>query len=267
MKIVPLSKGEVQEALFFEVASPYQAPNFETGRYQVVVRALDKAGNTHDESVTMNILSRWAFIPWEMVISGLLSALIVILLIIFILWRQHRHHLPHAFREDLRRIFPFMKKPPTAPALILALAIFGGVELVSAQEILVAPEIYYPLEDVLYLDGRADPNSRLELLLTQPEAKPVLLEIVVNEKGEWNFRKNLKLADGFWLAKVRLANGESNWSEPKAIQSVMNGYYLGSIGLQYVSVAILLSGALAFFGFVVIYLLIKAKKIGKIHRR
>ena len=59
MKIIPLSSGEVSEALFFEVDSPYQAMNLNKGRYQIIVRALDIAGNSRDEAATLNIVDSW----------------------------------------------------------------------------------------------------------------------------------------------------------------------------------------------------------------
>ena len=115
MKIVPLTRGSVSEALFFEVTSPYQAPNFEAGRYQVVVRAGDHAGNARDETVTMHILGAfsqfidpeginfvWFFLPWSWVTLAVGIILAVILAVLVAFWRRHRHHLGQAIREDFR---------------------------------------------------------------------------------------------------------------------------------------------------------------------
>lgn len=127
MKMVPLSGSGVSDALFFEITSPYQAVNMETGRYQVIIRALDYAGNTRDEMVTLNIVGSltqfinpegidliFIFIPWWM--AALMASLIFTLFIILLiaLWIKHKHHLHHAFREDVRRVFRiFRKNPPT----------------------------------------------------------------------------------------------------------------------------------------------------------
>ncbi|MBI2023580.1 hypothetical protein HYT01_03400 [Candidatus Giovannonibacteria bacterium] len=130
MKIVSLSSGVTEDSLFFGVNSPYQAPNFNAGRYQVIVRAVDLAGNTTDETVTMNIVGAatrfftpegidliFFFVPWiwAVVVLGLLFLLFLILL--FMLWIRHKHHLKHAFREDFKKLLGLMgdSTPPLPP--------------------------------------------------------------------------------------------------------------------------------------------------------
>lgn len=128
MKIVPLFEKELAQGLFFETDSPYQG-NFRTGRYQVIVRALDRAGNAKDGSIPMNVISAWfqfispegidlifVFIPWWIIFYLILLLVLILLLGLFIVWRKHRHHLGHAFKEDIRKMidslrnkFPFNK--------------------------------------------------------------------------------------------------------------------------------------------------------------
>ena len=111
---------------FFEVTSPYQAPNFEPGRYQVIVRTSDKAGNIKDESVTVNVvtaISRYidreginlifAFVPWSYILLAVLLLLLLVFIIIARLWIKHHHHLRHAFREDIKAIFRIGRGPQT----------------------------------------------------------------------------------------------------------------------------------------------------------
>ncbi len=105
LKQIPLSSEQQSEALFFEVTSPYQAVNLEPGRYQVILRAVDKAGNTQDETVTLDIvgpLTRFInregldlvfiFLSWGTVAIITALALLVLLIILFVLWRRHGHH-------------------------------------------------------------------------------------------------------------------------------------------------------------------------------
>lgn len=127
MKMVPLSGSGISDALFFEITSPYQAINVATGRYQLIIRALDYAGNTRDEAMTLNMVGSltqffnpegidliFIFIPWWVaaLITVLIFALFIILLIA--LWIKHKHHLHHAFREDIGRVFKIFKRsqPP-----------------------------------------------------------------------------------------------------------------------------------------------------------
>jgi hypothetical protein len=124
MKIMPLSSGEAAQALFFEASPPYQAVNLEQGRYQVVVRALDKAQNSRDGTVTLAILGAgsqffdsegidlyFVFISWRVAVVGLGIIFLVFLLIIARLWRAHRHHIKHAFREDIEKLLGISKNP------------------------------------------------------------------------------------------------------------------------------------------------------------
>ncbi|MDP1688536.1 MAG: cohesin domain-containing protein [bacterium] len=122
MKIVPLSSGEKEGVEFFRVSSPYQAVNWKVGRYLVVVRAIDNAGNTKDESVTVssiNLFSKFigqegvdlviAVIPWFWVVIGFIIILIAFLIIFIRLWIKHREHLRHAFSEDLKKFFKLIR--------------------------------------------------------------------------------------------------------------------------------------------------------------
>lgn len=123
VKIISLSASEVNEAFFFEVSSPYQAPNFVPGRYQVIFRALDKAGNWRDEAVEMNILGGvtqffnpegidlfFVFLSWGWVVLTASIIFILFLLLFLSLWQKHRHHIRHAFREDWKWITDFFRK-------------------------------------------------------------------------------------------------------------------------------------------------------------
>lgn len=116
MKIVPLSSGEKTGVEFFRVTSPYQALNWNVGRYLVVVRAIDKAGNTRDESITVssiNLFSKFvsqeganlvvAVVPWVWIIIAIAIILISFLIIYLRLWVNYREHLRYAFAEDIKK--------------------------------------------------------------------------------------------------------------------------------------------------------------------
>lgn len=125
MKIIPLSPVETTEALFFRTDSPYRATNLKPGRYQIIVRAFDKAGNARDETTTVNIISPFlAFINpegidlvfifvswfWVILISGII--LLVFLLIVSRFWLKNRHYIKYAFRNDIGKLFNVFKKKP-----------------------------------------------------------------------------------------------------------------------------------------------------------
>ncbi len=131
MKLIPLSAPEVSEALFFEVTSPYQTATLEPGRYQVILRAYDRAGNTRDEVATIDIVGAFSrfigrdgvdfvlfFISWRWIALAAAILFIIFSIGIGALWRRHRHHVHHAFREDFKRFFKAGGgAPPDVPAI------------------------------------------------------------------------------------------------------------------------------------------------------
>jgi hypothetical protein len=123
IKIISLSSDEAAQALFFEATSPYQAIKLKPGRYQVVVRALDKAKNTRDQTVTLSVVGAvsrfiypegidlmFIFIPWVWTILIVAILLLLVLLILLNLFRKHHHHIKSAVREDIGSLVGIFKK-------------------------------------------------------------------------------------------------------------------------------------------------------------
>ena len=116
IKLVPLANGPNESTFFFEASSPYELSNLSTGRYELVVRAYDKADNFRDESVILNILSSFfqfispegidlivVFVPWSIFLPILIVIIFILLMMVVAMWIKHRHHLRHAFWEDFRK--------------------------------------------------------------------------------------------------------------------------------------------------------------------
>lgn len=268
LKVVPLSSDGGSDALFFEVSPTYQMSNVAEGRYQVIVRALDQAGNTRDEAVTLTIvgaLTRFidpegitllsVFIPWPRAIALIGGIVFVSMLALVILWRRHRHHIRHAFMEDIQRLFRFFKRRPhdtTAPTILLFLlvsALLGAVYSMPylslaapvAPTISVAPTTYYPLDEALYLEGVALPNSTVDILFEKPDSRPVRVSVKSNANGEWFFSDRLELASGDWTVRARVANGSpSDWSNPRIIQSAVSGFIIGTLKIKFVPIVLVL---------------------------
>ncbi len=122
MKIVPLSLSEKEGVIFFRVSSPYQAINWKVGRYLIVVRAIDNAGNVRDESVTvssLNLFSKFisqegvdlivGVVPWIWIIFAGIIILLIFLIMFVRLWLEHREHLTHAFLEDIKKFLKLIR--------------------------------------------------------------------------------------------------------------------------------------------------------------
>lgn len=116
IKVVPLQPKAAETAFFFEGSSPYQLSRLAAGRYEVIVRAFDKAGNSRDEAETIHIVSSlfqfvssegvdfiFFFLPWSLFLPILfILILLVVGLLVYISWR-HGHHLKQIVQHDLRR--------------------------------------------------------------------------------------------------------------------------------------------------------------------
>ncbi|MFH1894689.1 MAG: cohesin domain-containing protein [Patescibacteria group bacterium] len=97
LKVINITPGQSAEesGFFTEVASPYKLPNLLTGKYLLIVRAFDKAGNWRDSSTKLEIFPRGLhvsgegvsffglFLEWQK--AALLIFIIVVLIVIFIL--------------------------------------------------------------------------------------------------------------------------------------------------------------------------------------
>lgn len=262
MKLIPLSNGNVSDALFFEVISPYQAVNLPNGRYQVIVRALDRAGNTRDEGVSMNIVGSFTqifspegidlvvvFVPWFRALLILVVLFLISAFLLLLFWIHHRHHLRHAFREDFKKLFGGANHMQGGGVALLFLLI-GGLLFVSVTAraasfeiptINIAPASYYPLDEILYLEGRASPNSDIDIVFEKITggAQPVRIFAKANAGGEWFFSGRLELAGGEWSARARSIKGNENsdWSAPRIIRSIVSGFWVGSLRVKYVPVA------------------------------
>ncbi len=114
IKVVSLAKGPTENTFFFEATSPHQLLGITSGRYEVIVRAFDKAGNTRDESVTLHIVSSlfnfisgegldliFFVIPWNILIPILLILFILFGILSWTVVHRHHHHLRHIVRYDL----------------------------------------------------------------------------------------------------------------------------------------------------------------------
>ena len=96
--ITPERKEE-EVGFFREVASPYKLPTLEIGKYLVVVRAHDVAGNFREGTVKIQIFPKGIFLtkggiqfrewilPWWALI---LILLIILVSICFYFWQRHR---------------------------------------------------------------------------------------------------------------------------------------------------------------------------------
>ncbi|MST04243.1 MAG: hypothetical protein EXS49_01590 [Candidatus Pacebacteria bacterium] len=123
IKVVSLKSGPTDSTFFFESSSPYQLSGLRPGRYEVIVRSYDKAGNYRDESAVLNILSLFFqfmnpdgidfylfFVPWGIFVPIIFLVIIVVLILIYLTWKKHHIHIKMALKEDFKMLKLFGDK-------------------------------------------------------------------------------------------------------------------------------------------------------------
>lgn len=104
IKIVDITAGRENrnDSFFVETSSPYQLPRLEIGKYMVVARAYDKAGNWRDESVKIEIVPEgtsvtgkgvWtdgSLFSWWPFLLVILILVFIIFLLLLTLWKKEK---------------------------------------------------------------------------------------------------------------------------------------------------------------------------------
>lgn len=142
-------------------------------------------------------------------------------------------------------------------------AIGRAVQELPPPTINVSPDVFYSLDETLYLEGKASPTVTVELFFEkQSGGPPVRLNVKSNSNGEWFLAQKLELTSGEWMVRGRiLSDPPSDWSNPRIIRSVVSGFFIGSIKIKYLPTIIIL-GSLIIIGLVLlIYSSIRIRKI------
>ncbi len=127
--------------------------------------------------------------------------------------------------------------------LCLPMAARAQTAVFSAPTISVAPDTYYPFDEILYIEGHAMPRSTVSLYFEKTGSQPIRLSVEANSNGEWYFAQKLELASGEWMLRARTENDPpSDWSNPRIIISYVSGFAIGSLKIKYVPVVLGLSG-------------------------
>ncbi len=132
----------------------------------------------------------------------------------------------------------------------------------KSPEINVAPEIYYPLDESLYIEGKADPKSKVEIFFEKPSSNPVRKIVESNSGGEWFLSEKLELGSGEWMVRARIASDPpSDWSNPRIIQSRVTGFIVAGVRVKYAPIAIALVILFLLGGAFLIYAIMRARSV------
>jgi len=103
----------------------------------------------------------------------------------------------------------------------------------------ISPDIFYPLEEILYLEGRAEPNSLVMINILKQGEQPVRFTVSADSFGEWVVNEKVFLSSGNWEVRARQQVGQevSSWSNPRNIRSIVTGVNVFGINIRYVVIA------------------------------
>lgn len=125
-----------------------------------------------------------------------------------------------------------------------------SAEAIPSPTISVVPDIYYPLDDVLYLEGRAEPNVAVQIQFQKSGAKPITVVTRSDQNGEWVFAGKIPLGAGDWEVRARIIKNErvSAWSNPRIIRAIVSGIVLGGVTVKFAWMAFFITILLATAG-------------------
>lgn len=122
-----------------------------------------------------------------------------------------------------------------------------AAEIISTPTISVTPDIYYPFDEILYLEGNAAPETLIQVQFQKSGAKPVTMTTRSDVRGEWVLAGKVPLDAGAWEVRARLVTGAgaiSAWSNPRLIKAVATGIVLGGVSVTYVFLLLIFLSAL-----------------------
>jgi hypothetical protein len=229
LKIIPLSGIEPSgdQPFFIEAGSPFVLPELTPGKYDVIVRAYDRAGNFRDVTQRLTIVNA-IFLPLgergfevrgTVVVSWRQFWLIASFILAglgWLFWRSRLAHrriaLRHAVKElpeDVRTKLEELKRYRSRYgqlAIILLLAaeafLFGIAG--RAQTFDFGPPIVTDVSrdisnrEIFYIGGKTDAaNATVVIYLQNPVSGETLrFETQADKRGEWFYRHTSFLAPG-----------------------------------------------------------------------
>ncbi len=229
-QIIPLqlhaASIEQGSFLFIEAQSP-QVAKLNLGKYLIVVRAYDKAGNFRESQERVEIMMPFVF--WatnKYVITALILLVILITIIARIIYIKHRKierkhtqkELPESIRKKLEELKKYRQKYGMLIFLLVFLvgSIFFNPFSASAQTVKLSPPLittvprYISNNEILYLGGVTNfPNSEVIIYLQNLKTGETFsYSETAGAKGEWFYRHPSLLSEGEYVLWAQTKVGD-----------------------------------------------------------
>ena len=120
-----------------------------------------------------------------------------------------------------------------------------AVEELSPPTIVINPDIYYPLDEVLYLEGNAKPGLNIQIRFQKQGAKPLTFTAKSDARGEWVLAEKIPLEKGDWEVRARTVDSKdpdniSEWSNPRVFKVIVSGIIIGGITIKFAALFLII---------------------------
>ncbi len=267
MKLVDLNPTSKAAPLFVEVNSPYVTSELGLGKYAVIIRAYDNAGNYVDVAKDFQIvtsalefvsgqglqLTSSFTVPWRWFWPPVLVVLINMLYFGWKLRKWHLgveqkrkdRHLPDNLKVQLEELKKYREK---FGSLVLMLALSGTIFFsflftgVAKADTLTVPSVSVfsreiSNQEIFYAGGRVEiPETEVIVYLQNKETGETFSHTVVSDKkGEWFYRHSSLLPRGkysVWV-QAKLLGETSSPGPEHQLEVSKSALQFGSSRLSY----------------------------------
>lgn len=137
-------------------------------------------------------------------------------------------------------------------------------ELLPAPTITVNPDIYYPFDEVLYLEGRAQQNAAVQIQFERQGSKPVRFGVESDATGEWVLAEKVPLDPGDWEVRARVLGEKdqvSEWSNPRVFKAIQTGITIGGVNVKFAALSFVIIVLLIFGAAVSWYFMMRVRQL------
>src|SRR3989338_6184467 len=133
-----------------------------------------------------------------------------------------------------------------------------------APFIVIQPDVYYPQDEILYIEGKGAAKSIIELRLQKQGAKPFTFTIKADSNGDWALAERVPLEEGEWEARARTQAEDgsvSEWSSPRIFRTVKTGITLGGITIKFAFLSLVIVLLCVIGAALIIYFVMRVRKL------
>ncbi|MCI0542617.1 cohesin domain-containing protein [bacterium] len=302
MKLIPLSpEDRADQPIFVEAQSPFVFSELPMGRYDVILRAYDNAGNYREVTERLAIVAGalqyfdeeglylWGVhFPWWLLILLLLFLILLLYLFYRLVkrWRgraEERHltrAVPVKVAAELAELEKYREKYGKFAVTFLFMlstlfaTFFAGSEKVFAQTEMLDPPLFESIsrditnEDIFYAGGKTTAaNVDVVLYVQNARTGEVISEKVMSDKeGEWFYRHDTFLDPGTYTlwAQAKVGNEVSPPSPERSVNVQETVLQIGASRFSYDFMYLAVIGLLLLIVFALVVAILTHWRHGKV---